>query len=435
LRIEQHLVAAGLSPPEAGRKAAVFEQLGPAERRYFVPGRIEVLGKHTDYAGGRSLLCAVERGFCIGASPRSDRRVRLVDAGRGLETEVPLDANHALEVKGWTVYPATVARRLARNFPGSLRGADIAFASDLPSASGLSSSSALVVALFHAVADVNDLASRAEYRGNIEGPEDLAGYLGCLENGQTFKALPGDRGVGTFGGSEDHTAILCCRPGELARYAFCPVRHERSILLPEGFTFVVAASGVAADKAGGAREKYNRLSLSAAAILDLWRSETGRTDATLLAAATSSPHAPEDIRRILRAASHASFPSTFLVGRFDQFFEETTRIIPAVTEALVSGLVGPVGPLVDLSQNLAERFLQNQVPETTALAREARRLGAAAASAFGAGFGGSVWALVEEGNAEAFRTRWAEGYAKAFPAASAASEFFETRPGPALLRL
>jgi hypothetical protein len=255
---------------------------------------------------------------------------------------------------------------------------------------------------------------------NIASLEDLSGYLGCLENGQNFKTLPGDRGVGTFGGSEDHAAILGCRKGELAQYVFCPVRHERSIALPADWTFVVASSGVAAAKTGSAREKYNHLSLATAAILDLWRRESVRADTTLLAAATSSPDAPAEIRRVLSDAAHPHFESAFLLGRFDQFFEETTRIIPTVVQALASGDLVVVGALVDRSQELAERLLGNQIPETIALARKARRLGAAAASAFGAGFGGSVWALVPAAEAADFRARWAADYVKAFPAAGRA---------------
>lgn len=435
MRVEERLVEAGLSAPEAARKAAIFERVGGGERRFFVPGRIEVLGKHTDYAGGRSLLCAVERGFCLAVSPRSDRRVRLFDAGRGLEAEVPLDADLVPEAKGWTVYAATVARRLAQNFPGDLRGADIFFASDLPRASGLSSSSALVVALFSALAEVNDLAVRPEYRANVGSLEDLSGYLGCLENGRSFRSLAGDVGVGTFGGSEDHTAILCCRPGELAQYAFCPVRPERSIGLPPSLTFIVASSGVAADKAGNVRDRYNRLSLSAWAILDLWNRRTGRADETLLAAATSSPGAPDEILRLLNDSPYPMFDPSFLAGRFKQFFEETTRIIPEASDALARADTGSLGPLVERSQELAERYLGNQIPETMALAREARRQGALAASAFGAGFGGSVWALVEAEKAENFRARWSEAYVRAFPQAERRAEFFQTRPGPALLRL
>jgi galactokinase len=414
----------------------LFDRIGKGALRLFVPGRIEVLGKHTDYAGGRSLLCAAQRGFCVAASPRSDRLIRLHDVGRGLIAEVPLNTSLAPSTGGWTIYAATVARRIAQNFPRApLRGADIAFASDLPRASGLSSSSALVVALFSVLADLNDLAQRPEYLAAIGDLEDLGGYLGSLENGQSFQSLSGDRGVGTFGGSEDHTAILCCRRGELSQYAFCPVRHERSVALPAGLTFVVASSGLTADKAGNARDRYNRLSLAADAILDLWRQKTGRADSTLFAAATSSRDAMAVMHRILGAASHPDFDRPFLLGRFDQFFEESLEIIPAAVDALASSDMVSFGPHVDRSQELAERDLQNQVPETVFLAREARRLGAAAASAFGAGFGGSVWALVEAPEAEAFRRRWAGAYGRVFPAAGRAAEFFPSAPGPALLRL
>ncbi len=444
--IEERLLEAGLAGPEASSKAALFGQAADAleklsgglaadARHFFVPGRIEVLGKHTDYAGGRSLLCAVERGFCLIASRRSDRRVRVLDAGRGLQAELILDPDFLPAASGWTVYATTVAWRIARNFSEPLVGADIAFVSDLPRAAGLSSSSALVVALFMALADVNNLDSRPEFASNIRSGEDLAEYLGCLENGLSFGTLEGERGVGTFGGSEDHTAILCCRREELAQYTFCPVRHERSVSLPDDWAFVVASSGIASDKTGNVRDKYNRLSLAARVVLDLWREATGREDSTLLAAATSSPDAPKQMREILGRSSHREFPALLLLDRFDQFFEESVEIIPEAAEALVQRDRPALGELVDRSQSGAERRLGNQIPETVGLVRLARALGAIAASAFGGGFGGSVWALVSAGEAEAFRSRWAEGYARAFPACAACAEFFETRPGPALLRL
>ncbi len=431
---------------EARRKRELFGEVdaalrtlaGPAvvaDARWFVPGRIEVLGKHTDYAGGRSLLCTVGRGFCVAASARADRRVRITDAGRGVSAEVALDAGAAPAADGWVVYAQTVATRLAQNFAGPLRGADIAFASDLPGASGLSSSSALVVGLFTALGDRNELASRPEYRANIRSAEDLGGYLGCLENGRSFGALSGDRGVGTFGGSEDQTAILCCRVGELAQYGFCPVRHERSVGLEEDWSFVVASSGVASDKTGGVRERYNRLSLATTAILELWNRSTGRSDASLFAAATSGSDVPERIRQLVAMFPAPGFDAEFLVGRFDQFLEESTVLIPSVADLLAKGEVGLIGDLVDRSQELAERSLGNQVPETVALARTARTLGAAAASAFGGGFGGSVWALVRTDGADAFRRRWADGYAQAFPQVTGRSRFFVTRPGPAVVRL
>jgi galactokinase len=433
-----------LSASEARRKVELFTQVDAVlaastvsreARRWFVPGRIEVLGKHTDYAGGRSLLCAVGRGFCVAAMPRDDRLVRIVDVGRGLTAEVPLDAETTPAAGGWSLYAQTVASRIARNFPGDLRGADIALASDLSRASGLSSSSALVVSLFTALADVNALDRHPAYAANIRSAENLGAYLGGVENGRGFGTLEGDRGVGTFGGSEDHIAILCCRAGHIGQYVFRPARHERSIPLSPGWSFVIGASGIPADKSGEARERFNRLPLAAAAILDLWNRSANRSDPSLLAAATSVPDAKDRIRNLLRVLSVPEFSPQFLIGRLDQFLEESLEIIPQVGDLLARQEIGLTGPLVDRSQELAERCLGNQIPETVSLARSARQLGATAASAFGGGFGGSVWALVPTEVSESFRKRWAERYAAEFPHPTERSRFFTTRPGPAVVRL
>jgi len=443
--VEERLASAGLTPAEARRKRELFEAVDTAFRagidssgpaaRWFVPGRIEVLGKHTDYAGGRSLLCAVGRGFCVAASARSDRILRVVDAARGLEVEIPLDPALVPGATGWRVYVETVTARVARNFPGGLRGADVVLASDLPRASGLSSSSALIVTLFTVLSEFNGLPSRAEYAAEIRSPEDLGGYLGALENGRGFGRLAGEHGVGTFGGSEDQTAILCSRAGELAQWAFCPVRRERTIRMPDGWSFVVASSGVASDKTGAVKDRYNRLSLAVTAILELWNRSARREDSSLFAAATTAHDAPERIRNLLRVIPVEGFAAEELQGRFEQFLEETTVLIPGVAAWLDREDVVPIGELVDRSQELAETCLKNQVPETVALQRSARALGAAAASAFGGGFGGSVWAIVRNEEADGFRKRWGEAYAEAFPSPTARSRFFATRPGPAVVKI
>lgn len=440
------LADAGMSEAGAARKAELFDAAGQAlsalpgeaagaAARWFVPGRIEALGKHTDYAGGRSLLCAVERGFCVVARPRADRVVRIVDAGRKTGVEMPLSEEARAGAAGWTVYAAAVARRVARNFPGPLAGADIALASDLPRAAGMSSSSAFVVSIFTSLSRVNRLEERPEYAQNIRCAEDLAGYLGCVENGYAFGTLAGNAGVGTFGGSEDHTAILCCRAGHLSRYSFCPVRAEGSVRLPTDWIFVLAVSGVSSDKTGSARERYNRASLAARAVLELWNDATGRSDPTLAAAAGRAADAPDRIRDVLRYRKHAGFSPEALRRRFDQFYEESDRIVPAATEALAAGDAAALGRLVDRSQERAERLLGNQIPETVTLARSARNLGAFAASAFGGGFGGSVWALLPSDRAEKFRAAWETDYRGRFPEAAASSEFFVSGAGPGFIRL
>ena len=168
-----------------------------------------------------------------------------------------------------------------------MRGADIAFASDLPRAAGVSSSTALIIAIFTVLAEINQLEQHPAYRENIPTLDALASYLGCVENGRTFGTLAGDTGVGTRGGAQDHTAILRSVPGHLVRYAYSPPAMEAVIPLPPGLTFAIGASGVAAEKTGAAKDQYNRAAEAVTAILDVWRDATGHDAPTLFDLITS----------------------------------------------------------------------------------------------------------------------------------------------------
>jgi galactokinase len=269
----------------------------------------------------------------------------------------------------------------------------------------------------------------------ISGAEDLAGYLGEVENGRGFRSLAGDLGVGTAGGSEDHTAILNARGGELVQYSFAPVRFERAVPFPAEHVLVIASSGVAAPKTGSALEQYNATAARASTVMDVWRAATGDATPTLGALVDGSPERITELRRVLAASSGARFDARSLLDRAEQFLEESTDIIPAAGDALARGDLTALGGLVDRSQRNVERWLGNQVPETVMLARGARALGAVAASAFGAGFGGSVYAVVPETDAEQFRGAWSRAYAAEFPRRAGAARFFTTRAGPAAVSL
>jgi hypothetical protein len=84
---------------------------------YWVPGRIEVFGKHTDYAGGRSLVAAVPRGFVV---PPHRVTTTVCGVRHALECAMRVDARNGDQAfAGWPNYIAVVVRRLARNFPGA----------------------------------------------------------------------------------------------------------------------------------------------------------------------------------------------------------------------------------------------------------------------------------------------------------------------------
>ncbi len=398
---------------------------------FFVPGRIEIVGKHTDYVGGRSIVAALERGFCVIATARDDQLLRIRNSATGDFTEFPLHPNLEVRPGGWTNYPMTVARRLARNFTGPLRGADIAFISDLPGAAGMSSSSAMMIMLFFVLSVINNLEEQVEYRKNISDRLSLAGYLAAVENGQGYGTLRGDGGVGTLGGSEDHTAILCSRPGHVGQFSYCPTRVDRYIAVPKEYVFAIGSSGVVARKTGSAMVKYNRASKMARAIWEVWCRETGRDDESLSTLLADDPEAVGKLRSILERARINSFTPWELKKRLEHFVRENEEIVGPAGEALANGELSIFGQIVDRSQEIADALLGNQIPETGYLARSARELGAAAATAFGAGFGGSVWALVKKEKAETFLNDWFKRYELSFPEPAKNASFFLTQAGPA----
>lgn len=400
---------------------------------FFVPGRIEVLGKHTDYLGGRSLLAAVERGFILVGVPLAEPEVLAIDAATGESVRFPLSTELDTAPGHWSNYVRTVARRLMRDFPGEAGGCAVAFHSNLPPAAGLSSSSALVVGTMLILASILRLDRRADYRSLLRSPHDLAEYAAAVESGAGFRSLSGDRGVGTHGGSEDHTAILCAKPGRLVCYSFSPFGWTFDVELPAGYRFAIAASGVLAEKTGAALARYNRLSSLGRRLLSLWNEGTGRADGSLAAALDSDEGAAGRLRALIATAS-PDHDRAALLARLDQFVAESREIVGAAATALLEGRLAEFGEIVDRSQALAATHLMNQIPETVDLARSARELGAIAASAFGAGFGGSVWALVSDSGASEFLTAWRERYRSIYPEHDRA-DFFLTTAGPPARRV
>jgi len=187
-------------------------------------------------------------------------------------------------------------------------------------------------------------------------------------------------------------------------------------------------SGVKATKTGNARARYNRVADSTRSLVQAWNTATGRTDATLADALASGRGAPARLGRIAENGTR-EFPAEYLVPRLAQFREETESIVPGVGDALRDRDFDALGRLVDRSMAMAEEGLGNQVPETMHLVRSARERGAVAASAFGAGFGGAVWAMVLADEAGAFLDAWRSAYVSAFPARAENALWLVTRPG------
>ena len=391
-----------MTDPQELVESTFRERFGRApEWRLRVPGRLEVFGKHTDYAGGRSLVAAVPRGFAFAADAGGQGKVDVTDAVSCARFICRIGDPDPHITAGWHRYAEAVVRRLIRNFPSAGLSSRIVFASNLPSAAGISSSSALIIGIAEALIAAGRLEETPEWRGTIRSIEDRVSYLSCIENGASFGVLSGDEGVGTHGGSEDHAAIVTSRAGMLQQFSFSPVRCERAVRVSPRWTFVVMSSGVPARKTGLAHAIYNSLVSLTDAIKAEWVKE--------------HPDDERSVAELARSGELDDFPlERPLAFRLEHLRAEDARVAEA-TDAFARGDMTRIGELAAASQQDAERWLHNQVPETIDLVALARQVGASAASAFGAGWGGSVWALVQEDRAERFLADWNDAYKVKYP--------------------
>lgn len=393
----------------------------------FVPGRIELFGKHVDYAGGPSLTCAIGEGITAHIEPLASQLLEVTDTTTGRTARVPLRRDARPGGAHGGTYVAAVVRRVCRDFGPLRTGARVLTTSTLPRSAGLSSSSAFITMLTIALAEVNGLRERPSWREHIRTSLEFAEYCGAVEMGGPFGPpgfSPGERGVGTRGGAQDHVAILCNEAGKVGAFTYLPAGVVGRATFPSHWCLLVGVSGVRATKTGGARDDYNRAADLVRSLLALWNRATDRTDHSLAAALASSPGAEDQLIRIAAGSDEAPRH----LARIEQFRAETGRVVPAALVAISSGDAAALGRLAVESQQRAECALRNQVPETSFLARAAMDAGAHAASAFGAGFGGAVWAIADAARAEEVCARWSATYAAAFPARSAKAAWLTLRP-------
>ncbi|MCX5737416.1 MAG: galactokinase, partial [Proteobacteria bacterium] len=137
---------------------AVFGREPEAGLAVQAPGRVNLIGEHTDYNGGLVLPCAIDRGTVAVAARRSDALLRVHSTTLAATGEI--DASVFARGRGWLDYVAgVVAAFRSEGLP--VPGLDIALASDLPRESGLSSSASLEVA----IATLLDVAGHAGLDG------------------------------------------------------------------------------------------------------------------------------------------------------------------------------------------------------------------------------------------------------------------------------
>ncbi|MCY3003364.1 MAG: galactokinase [Planctomycetota bacterium] len=377
-----------MSPTSRPLTTAALAQLFHArtglDATFFVraPGRVNLIGEHIDYNDLAVLPAAIQREVRIVLRPRDDAHVRLTNVDERFGTrEFELSSSIApFEQGDWGNYAKAAAELFARE-RGATRGFDALVIGDIPPAAGLSSSSALTVACGLAFAAANGLA---------RDPLDLADALARAE-----------RYVGTNSGGMDQAACLSGRADHALRIEFRPLKVE-PVPLPSDWRFLIAHSGVQADKSGAAREAYNTR-----------RAECAQALAAVLIDPELTPELqagmPPTYRGLLAriGAERLAWIALrqldgALARRFRHVVSEGARVERA-RKALVAGDIEIFGQLMDDSHTSLADDYEASHPALDRLVALAHQHGALGARLTGAGFGGCIVALVRERDAERLR--------------------------------
>lgn len=181
---------------------AFSERYGRTARCFRAPGRVNLIGEHTDYNGGFVLPMAIDRSTFVAASPRlEDRQVNVHSLNREESFTFDLDRPGEPRRGLWLDYVEGVARALESRGV-ILRGADLMLVSEVPEGAGLSSSAALEVSIGLALANVSD-AEVDRVTLALAGQQAEHTYVGtmCGIMDQFVAAL----------GREGHALLIDCR--------------------------------------------------------------------------------------------------------------------------------------------------------------------------------------------------------------------------------
>lgn len=200
-----------------------------------MPGRVNLIGEHIDYHNLPVLPMAIQRRIVLETSVRSDDLVRVESAGHGIR-QVGLNEDVTQSPGGdWANYLKAAVLAVRTKWQVS-RGFDGRLESNLPSAAGLSSSSALITACTLGLLRANGIEA------------SLDELMSVLPDGEQF--------VGTRGGGMDHAAVLAGRAGCALLIRFAPFGVEQ-VQIPPEWCFVVAHSLTRAEKSGAANVHFN----------------------------------------------------------------------------------------------------------------------------------------------------------------------------------
>jgi len=415
------------------------------------PGRVNLIGEHTDYNGLPVMPMAISRDVLIVAGGTAGRTVRITNTDNGfpdrvftIERRIP-----PYQPGDWANYIKSATQGLIDfwNSDDGIHGFDMATSGNVPIASGLSSSAAFTIA--------SALALLATHQRSIE-PVAFADTM-----------AKSDHYVGMASGGMDQATSVLGQPGSCLRIDFHPLRIQ-AMHLPAATTVVVCHSRVKAAKAGNARDEYNRRVVECRLAVALLHKLGGHKDAptpTLLSewrATHTAGHADalgqiarllhiggyrfEELAQLLGisrhevSAAYCATPSGAALAEPSDGFQLKRRSRHVISEAhrvdeatavLGAGeadAASQFGALMNASHESCRSDYGISCAELDALVGAARDAGAFGARLTGAGFGGCTVNLVRAGSAPAFFQKINEAYYRPKGLDALADNLFEFSP-------
>ena len=337
------------------------------------PGRVNLIGEHTDYNDGWVLPMAIDRCAGVAAARRADRTLRVHAVVFGETRELVIDELRPPGGAHWTSYVAGVAWAMRAAGLG-VPGADLVLDGDVPLGSGLSSSAAVEMAVARALCALADAPweplAMAQLGQRVEG--EFVGVKGGMMD--QYTAVFGRAG---------HALLLDCRTLE-----------AEPVPLPEAAAVVVMDTGAPRSLAASA---YNE------------RSRSCRLAVEAIRTLAPEVRALRDVDEALLERARGAMSEVEL-KRARHVVAENRRPL-AMAEALARNDLAAAGRLMNQSHESLRELYEVSSAELDLFTELARRHPACyGARLTGAGFGGCAIALVEASAAEGFMSEVHAGY-------------------------